>query len=488
MLTAATAVYLALAIAYSFAFPLGHAPDEPAHFAYVLFIAENGRLPDFYADGAGYESYQAPLYYTLCAGVCKLALLAADTLGAPPTPRVPRQLLEAAEPGAKLPPRVHKHPWVAREQYRLMLSAWRQALSFTAEQRLAWRVTRVFTALIGAGGVIVGWLIMRVLFPSRRWLADLVACTMATLPMYTHICSAVGNDPLTVVVVGLSVLMILLVLRDGPTPRRVGLLGLSLGLGMLTKDSANATIPVALVALAWAAGRRYQPEPARSYLTDLARRVAALRWGLILRRAGLMAAVMAALAGWWYVRNLMHYGHLMHFPANREKQLPWDFYLIYPEHLGTVLGLAVPMTFRNFWGNFAWTNIALPPWLYWALLVVSLLPLPGLLLLVLDVRVGRLTPSQFQRRGFAAVMAVMVLMVMAVTGYVLFIDIGGGSQGRYLFPILFGLSGLWGLGVGRLLPAPVREELPFIVGGAMLVFNLYCLLGVIVPFYRALGA
>jgi hypothetical protein len=35
----------------------------------VLFIAENGRLPDYYADDVGYESYQAPLYYILSAGV-----------------------------------------------------------------------------------------------------------------------------------------------------------------------------------------------------------------------------------------------------------------------------------------------------------------------------------------------------------------------------------------------------------------------------------
>ena len=81
-LHACLAGYLALATAYALVLPLGHAPDEPAHFAYVLFIAEHGRLPNFYADQVGYESYQAPLYYTLSAAVCKLAMVAAQSLGA----------------------------------------------------------------------------------------------------------------------------------------------------------------------------------------------------------------------------------------------------------------------------------------------------------------------------------------------------------------------------------------------------------------------
>jgi hypothetical protein len=78
------AVYLALAVAWAFILPLGQAPDEPAHFRYAIFIAENGRLPDFHADNAGYESYQAPLYYTLCAAVGKLTMIAGETTSAPP--------------------------------------------------------------------------------------------------------------------------------------------------------------------------------------------------------------------------------------------------------------------------------------------------------------------------------------------------------------------------------------------------------------------
>lgn len=488
----ALCIYLVLVCVYAFIFPLGHAPDEPAHFAYVLFIAENGRLPhyhddDFYLDDLRYESYQAPLYYTLSAGVCKLTMLAAEALGARGPADLPAVLQAPTQRGAPLPPGIEKHPWVPREQYRLMLGAWQQALVLTPAQQAGWRAVRVFTALLGGLGVLLAWRIMRVLFPEREWLADAVAAGMAFLPMYVHIAAAVGNDPPTVVVVELSVLLTLLMLRDGPSPRRVALLGLSLGLGMLTKDSANVVIPVALLALAWSAGRRYDPEPHESYLTDLARRVAALRWGLIVKRAALMLLVTAAVAGWWFARNQMLYQHALHYPANPQTQLPWDYYLIFPSHLWLALKLHVPMTFRNFWANFAWTNIALPPWTYWALLVLSLLPLPGLAVLIADARGGRLQWPVERTRGFAAVLLTLALMAAAVTGHAFFIGIGGGSQGRYYFPVLFALGMLWTMGVARLLPERMHRALPYVVGGAMLAFNLYCLFGVILPFYRALG-
>ncbi len=483
----ALCAYVALGGVYAFIFPLGHAPDEPAHFAYVLFIAEHGRLPDYYADNVGYESYQAPLYYTLSAGVCKLTMLAAQALGTGDSAQPAAVLSAPSGPDAPLPPQIRKHPWVPRAQYRLMLAAWREGLAYSPAQRAGWRAVRLFTMLIGGLGVLLGWRIMRVLFPDREWPADSVGAGMIFLPMYMHISAAVGNDPPTVVMVELSVLLTLLMLRDGPTARRVALLGLSLGLGMLTKDSANVVIPVALLALAWSAGRRYDPEPHESYLTDLARRVVALRWGLIVKRAALLFAVMVGVAGWWFVRNAVLYGHPLHYPANPQTQLPWDFYLMFPGHLWPMLGLHIPMTFRNFWGNFAWTNIALPTWMYWALLPVSLLLLPGLAILIADARAGRLEWPIERRRGFAMVMLTLVLMAAAVTAHALFIGIGGGSQGRYYFPVLFALGMLWVMGVARVLPERTHRAMPYALAGAMLAFNLWCVFGLVLPFYRAMG-
>lgn len=199
-----------------------------------------------------------------------------------------------------------------------------------------------------------------------------------------------------------------------------------------------------------------------------------------------MLVAMAAVAGWWYVRNRLLYGHFMHYPANPETQLPWDYYLIFPGHLWLALSLHVPMTFRNFWGNFAWTNIALPTWTYWALLPVTLLPLPGLALLIADARAGRIAWRPERRWGFTLVLLTLVLMALAVLSYALFIHIGGGSQGRYYFPVLFALAMLWTMGVARLLPKRTHHVLPYAVAVAMLAFNVWSLVAIVGPFYRAL--
>lgn len=479
-LPACLTVYLALATTLALVFPLGQAPDEIAHVQYALFIAENGRLPDFHADDAGYEAYQAPLYYTLCAAIGKLAMIGAES-GHPQPPAV------LSESDAQISSRLPRYPTVRSGQHDLAVDALRSSYRLTVAQRRAWMAMRLFTVLLGGLGIFLGYRIALLVFPGRQWLACGVAAIMAAQPMYAHICGAVGNDPPATVAVGFVLLMSLLILREGPTPTRSGLLGLALGIAMLSKDSANAALPAAMLALLLSVGRRHDPKPADTYLTDAARRVAALDWGLAFRRLALVLGVATVVAGWWYARNILVYGGVTHFPANVEKQIPWEAYVGHPEMIAQVLSIALPMAFRNFWAGFAWTNIAVEPWLHWLLLVVSAAALPGLLMLVADARAGRLGWSLLQVRSVWLLILTKVLLGLAVLWYILTIDLGGGSQGRYLFPVLSVMALLWLLGVARLLPERTRPALPIAAGVGMLAFALWCLFGAIIPFYRALG-
>ncbi|MCD6359636.1 MAG: glycosyltransferase family 39 protein, partial [Armatimonadetes bacterium] len=247
-LPAAIAVYLLLAGAYTHYLPPGQAPDEHAHFEYVLFLAREGRLPRYGVDDVGYESYQAPLYYTLSAAVCKLAMLTAGR-GEDEPPREPPSAEELLR-------RFPRNSLVPRAQFDLAVNAARWAADLTPAERAGWRAVRWFTILLGALGILLAHRIVFIIAPARPWLAGMAAAGIACLPMYAHICAAVGNDPPSVVVLGAVALMILLVLRDGATPRRVGWLGVFLGLAMLTKDSANVGLPVAVLAVALAVGKQ----------------------------------------------------------------------------------------------------------------------------------------------------------------------------------------------------------------------------------------
>lgn len=477
-LPAVLLVYMALAGAYTHYLPPSQAPDEHAHFEYVLFLASEGRLPRFGVDEVGYESYQAPLYYTLSAAVCKLAMESAAH--APDAVRTP--LPTTDELLAHFP----KSPLVPREQFDLALGAMAWARNLTDAQLAGWQAVRWFTVLLGALGIFLAYRIVFMVAPGRPWLAAMAAAAIACQPMYVHISASVGNDPPTVVALGVAALLMLLILRDGPAPSRVALLGLTLGLGMLTKDSANVAVPVAMLVLVLAVGKRREPEPSGSYLVDLGRWLAALNWRVLLARLGLMLGVAALVGGWWYVRNTILYGEPIHYPVNVDKQMPWDFYIMYPEWLPRALGISLPMTFRNFWAGFGWTNIALPLGWYWALLGLCAVPVAGVGMVIADRRAGRVAPSVFQTRAVWALGLILGLLAVAVTGHALFIGLGGGSQGRYYFPALPSIALLAAIGLDRLLPTAAKRSAPYVVGAVMLAFNLYCLFGYVIPYYRAL--
>lgn len=483
LLAASLVVHLALSGACAFIFPLGQAPDEPAHFRYALFIARHGRLPNFNVDNAGYESYQAPLYYTLCAAVGKLTMVAAPS----------GQQAEAGPPEAlrasdqTILSRLPQYPTIRPGQHQLALDALRQAHRYSPAERRAWLAMRLLTVIVGAVGILLAWRILILLFPERQWIAGTVSVGMATNPMYAHISGAVGNDPPATVAVGLVLLMAMLVLRHGASARRSALLGLALATAMLTKDSALAALPAALLALAWGVGRRYDPRPAETPLTDIAHRVAAIDWGSFARNAAVTLGVAALFGGWWYVRNQLLYGAPQHFPANVERQISWETYLAQPWLIGTVLSVAIPMAFRNFWAGFGWTNIAVAPAFYWLFAGACIVALFGLLLLYNDRRRNDLDWSALQIRGFWILVMTAALLALAVVWYILTIDFGGGSQGRYMFPAMPALGMLWAVGVGRLLQEDARRHLPVLTGVAMLAFSLYAILGVALPFYQALG-
>ncbi len=194
--------YLALGLAYARATPAWQAPDEPAHYNYVAYVAERGQLPvlepgDYPAGKIPigprarpadisefrYESHQPPLFYALAA----LAFL------------------------------------VDRSAFAL----------------------RTLSVLFGAGLLVATFLCARTSLPRRPWLWLAVPAFVAFIPMHLFVAGSVENDSLSELV--LSTLL-LGVLSAWPA----AVLGLLLGLAVLTK----VTIYVPALLLVAAAVRR----------------------------------------------------------------------------------------------------------------------------------------------------------------------------------------------------------------------------------------
>ncbi len=140
-------LYLVVALAHACLAPLTTGPDELAHYEYVRFIAEYGRLPldNTEREQASYKSDQPPLYHLLAALPASLV----DPTGPPFLKRVGdhprRQLIERT-----------RHFWGL---YNTEDERW----PYRAEV-LRWHVGRWVAILFGAATVAVTFFIARDLF------------------------------------------------------------------------------------------------------------------------------------------------------------------------------------------------------------------------------------------------------------------------------------------------------------------------------------
>lgn len=257
------AVAVAVRLNNVITFPSLRAFDGFGHFTYIWFMADEWRIP---LPTSGWSFFHPPLYYAF------------------------------------------------------MASIWRLLAPLDAVVRL-----NVGTGLIAMLGLIHGlaiFAITRRYFPDRPLVHLLAAGLMFFLPMHLYTAGFLGNENLNGVLCSTSLVTLLWVLQR-PTWRRGALLGLCLGLAILTKFTAFAIVAGALGTLA---------------LQTLVRR----NW-----RAGAVSlaaacSVMLLVSGWFYARNISMYGtpfkmsrdefmvrHVENYQSQGRRNL-WEYVLFDP--------------------------------------------------------------------------------------------------------------------------------------------------------------
>jgi hypothetical protein len=167
-------------------------------------------------------------------------------------------------------------------------------LAPAAQTLLAWKLVG-WAAGLGTA-LLCGTLAARLLGAGRE--AALAVGFAALLPMNLYIASYPTNESLTAAACsGVILATVVLLLRAGTRPRDVCLWAGLVALAVLTKYTAWIVAAVAgfFLAVAW---RRSEGLSLRAVAANVA----------------LATAVVAALAGWFYLRNLIHFGQL--FPLN----------------------------------------------------------------------------------------------------------------------------------------------------------------------------
>jgi len=228
-LAAMAAVSLAVRIHNVAMFPQLRAPDGFGHFTYIWHLASTGTIP---LANAGWSFFHPPLYYGWMAWVWNT--------------------FESVDP-----------------QVRLKLG----------------------TGAIAVSGLVhaaVAFALVRRRFPDRMLLQVAAPAFLLFLPLQLFSAGYLGNEALGAVIASLALLATVRVL-ERPSAGRALVLGLLLGLGMLTKFTALATVAGALASIGL-----------HALLRGSARRGTAM--------VTLASTVALLVCGWFYVRNVEVYG------------------------------------------------------------------------------------------------------------------------------------------------------------------------------------
>jgi len=446
-LGAAVAAYLLLATGWLFWTPSLEGADESTHLQYALHIAQAGELPVVRGTAARLglppydeetQAFHPPLYYASIAGFARL-LGRADTVVGLRTNRAHGR--SADEPGAALN---YQHGFDEQPPrgpgMRLLLQL------------------RGATIVIGLSIVLLTWVLGRQAFPGDPAVAGLAALLVASVPRFTHEAASVHNETLAAAL-SHGALALLLARRPGtPGAARAVLLGVVIGLALLTKLTALFLLPLAAFALLLPAlGARRLPA-ARELLAVAA-----------------VFAVAAAVSGWWFVRNSRLYGDLLAMNPLREQ-----FAAIVHGEGGAsawMLGDFLPRFLGSFVGWFGWFRVPPHPA---SLLAGAALVVAAALGWVLRAR--GVLPGRAGARDVLLVLVTAVLLTLAqFVAYNLSVI---GPDCRYIFGALgplavlaaAGLLAGWRAlagerrGATRVVGAALAAALP-LGSGALLVFQ-----------------
>jgi 4-amino-4-deoxy-L-arabinose transferase-like glycosyltransferase len=387
----------ALGTLYAIYTPAWQAPDEPAHYNYVKYLATAHRFPvlkpgDYPAgyleeikaarfppelsiDPLRYEFHQPPLYYLVAVpvyGVFDGNLLA----------------------------------------------------------------LRLLSVILGTMLLLVIQWTVQALVPNRPFVALGATAFAAFLPMHLAMTAAANNDILAELLLTLLLLLSVRYLRLGPivTESRpeiqlLILMGITTGLCLVTKSAIYVALPLALLAIAlkklWLAG---ESETAGSGP------------GLVTAAMIYLLPALALGLPWW-VRNIALYGQADFLGLKRHAEVvvgqlrTVDFVA---EHgAGQLVRDFFLTSFRSFWGQFGWMGVLLDERIYLALAILSGLALTGFGLFAYRILRRRDAFPTWQWAG-GAILALSG--ALSVAGYLWYNAQFLQHQGRYLFIALMPIS------------------------------------------------
>ena len=421
--------YTVLALRFNAATPVGEAVDEFTHLHYVVHLHETRRLPVLspLPDVGVHQAGHPPLYYVTAALVTAgMDVRRPELVSNPhfsfnwerPEPPPPNVFVHVQDP----PFPYHGAPGV-----------------------LAARVMRLVSTASHLAAIVGTYALAAAVFPGSGTVAAVTAGVVAFLPTFAFLGGAVNNDTMANGFAALALALIVRVAQGHARSRHLFAVGTLLGLGMMSKMTVAALLPVAALAVVVHGWR-------------------ASAWRVVPRAAAWVGLPLVALTGWWVVRNAMLYGIRDPLGWHIWTQRTPDILRRMP--VSDELGAYFQFQLLSTLGAFGWANIRFADPVYGVFKVLLATAAVGLIAFVTlrwrsmpaDTRWGLVLVAAAAASGYALAFRLLFTFNLSV------------SQGRYLFGVLPAFALLAVTGLTGLLPRPARAA-----AGAALVAVLLAL-------------
>ncbi|MFL7793581.1 MAG: DUF2142 domain-containing protein, partial [Anaerolineae bacterium] len=342
-------------ILWSAIVPAWQAPDEHSHFSVVQFIAEFGKLPGPEDDAkVSEEIHQSTVLLDLwrIAFHPKEQTVFSSGLDGPS-----ESLIRDISWETRLAPSRQESTAMHLPPLYYILGAGVYRLTYRGSILTRLFAVRQVSVMLALITVWLAYRTTRLVFPTNAAMQVTIPILVSFHPMFTFLGAVVNTDIMLIMLSSWATYLLLLIIHSGFTIKRAAVLGLVLGLGMLTKPQIWFLFaPLAVVTL----------------LEIFRRRISVHRTLLLLT---LLVVICLTIAGWSLIRNQRLNENIFYSPRVSRYTPHLDASLV--EFLWTYEQRLAGELFRGYWGVFGWLDTPMSQESYYLLRLTTLVALLG---------------------------------------------------------------------------------------------------------------
>lgn len=339
-------------------------------------------------------------------------------------------------------------------------------------------IARLVSVIFGVLSVFYAFKICNKLF-KNSFLKYLIPSLFALIPQFAFISGYVNLESITVFAVIYIIYVWMLGIESKWSVSTILKLGVGISICLLSYYNGYVIIP--LTGILFLATIKDIPS-------------------VFIKKVLLLSIVVSLLSGWWFVRNYMIYdGDILGIKTNAILSEKYAIDQLKPSNLQsmyrqgyTYLGMLfktiwVNVSYKSFWAAFGYMNLWLEEKHYDCLKLLHLISTFGLLMIIYDkiklivnrnVKILKVLVSE----KVYILLFISIFMTVFLSFYTSYYN-DFQPQGRYLFPAIFQIVLLLGIGLDRILPVLIKKYTYILIILFMIWLNLKSLCLVFKTYY-----